>query len=69
MLISIVQWHLEMGVFNSRYFMRVGKSIFSVNIGTTLEIYLFMLLCGITLQLICGDVKFSPGLKKKQSLL
>ena len=69
MLISIVHWHLEIGVFNSRYFMRVAKSIFSMNVGTTLKIYLFMLLCGITLLLICGDVKFSPGLKKKQNLL
>ena len=67
MPISIVYWRVEIGVFNSRSFMRVAKCIFSVNVRTTLAKYLFMLLCGITLLLICGDVELNLGPKKTKS--
>ena len=67
MLVSIVHWHVEIGVFNSRSFMRFAKSIFSVNVRTTLAKYLFMLLCGVTLLLICVDVELNPGPKKTKS--
>lgn len=47
--------------------MSVAKSIFSVKVRTTLAKYLFMLLCGIALPLICGYVKLNPGSKKTKS--
>ena len=45
MPISIFHWHIEIEVFNLRSFMRVAKSLSSVNVSTILAKYLFMLLC------------------------
>ena len=67
MPISIVHWRIEIEVFNLRSFMRVAKSLSSVNVSTILAKYLFMLLCGITLLLICGDTELNPGTKKTKS--
>ena len=67
MPIGIVHWRVEIGIRNLRSFMRVAKSFFSVNFGTTLAKCLFMLLCGITLLPICGDVQLDPGPKKAKS--
>ena len=38
---------------------------FSVNFRTTLAIYFFILLCAITLRLLCADVELNPGRKNK----
>ena len=62
MPITTVHWRVEIGVFNLRSFMRVAKSIFSANFRTTLTKYLFMLLRGINLLLICGDEKPKPAM-------
>ena len=67
MPITTVHWRVEIGVFNLRSFMRVAKSIFSTNFRTTLAKYLFMLLCGINLLLICGDDELNPGPKKTKT--
>ena len=64
MPITIVHWRVEIGAFNLRSFMRFPKSIFSVNVRTRIAQYFFMLLCGITPLLICGDVELNPGPKK-----
>ena len=64
MLISIVHWRIEVGIFNLRSFVRLAKFILSVNCGTFFIIILFILLCTITLILICVDVELNPGPKK-----
>ena len=67
MPITIVHWRVEIGAFNLRSFMRFPKSVFSVNFRTRIAKYFFMLICGITLLLICGDVELNPGPKKTKS--
>ena len=62
MPVSIVHWRVEIEAFILRSFVRVARCIFSVNFRITLAKYLFMLLCEITLPLICGDVELNPGL-------
>ena len=64
MPVSIVHWRVEIEAFILRSFVRVARCIFSVNFRITLAKYLFMLLCEITLPLICGDVEVNPGLQK-----
>ena len=68
MPISIVHYRIEISIFNSKSFMRVAKSIFSVNVKTTLAKYLFMLLCGIILLLLRRDVELNPVSKKTRPL-
>ena len=64
---SIIHWRIEIRVFNLKSFVRVPKSIFSMNFKTTLAKYLFMVICGITLLLIFGGVELNPGPKKTKS--
>ena len=47
--------------------MSVAKCVFTVYVKITLAKYLLMLLCGITVLLICGDVELNLGPKKTKS--
>ena len=47
--------------------MRLDKSIFSVNCRTILANFFWILLCAVTLLLICGDAELNPGPKKIKS--
>ena len=64
MSVSIVQWRVEAWKFNLKSFMRLVKSIFSVNFRTTFPSNFFILLCAVTLLQISGDIELNSGPKK-----
>lgn len=55
-----------LSLYSIWYFLwNLQNLFFSVNFRTTLAIYFFILLCAITLRLLCADVELNPGRKNK----
>ena len=70
MLVSIVQWHAEIDVFNSRLNAKHLKRKYHIGISFSGSRHLYIMDCLLLLLLICaGDIELNPCREKKRLLL